>query len=152
MSHVTFHPIVHPVSLFSLLPSLNQESSPILFCRSQPQIMLGEVPARSWCGTPFWTRRLGAMSMLRVLNLLSVWCPRGLPMLSWCKPWLGGGRTTEMIHYTDLEVDFMHCPQGMAKECLWMARAFLLFLVGAYLFTTGGQHKQFTNWTKCSGN
>ena len=52
---------------------------------------------------------------------------------------LGRRYTTETIRYTDLEVDFMHRPQGTAEECLQMARAFLLFLLGAYLFTNGGQ-------------
>ena len=52
---------------------------------------------------------------------------------------LGRRYAIEMIYYTYLEVDFMHHPQGMAKECLWMARAFMLFLVRAYLFATGRQ-------------
>ena len=47
---------------------------------------------------------------------------------------LGRRYATEIIHYTDLEVDFMHRPQGMVEECLRMARAYLLFLVGVYLF------------------
>ena len=46
---------------------------------------------------------------------------------------------TEMISYTDLEVDFMDHPQGTAKECLRMARVFLLYLLGAYLFANGGK-------------
>ena len=52
---------------------------------------------------------------------------------------LGRRYAIEMIYYTYLEVDFMHHPQGMAKECLQMARVFLLYLLGAYLFTNGGQ-------------
>ena len=52
---------------------------------------------------------------------------------------LGRRYATKTICYTDLEVDFMHRPQGTAEECLQMARAFLLFLLGAYLFTNGGQ-------------
>ena len=52
---------------------------------------------------------------------------------------LGKRYATEAIRYTDLKADFMHHLQGMAKECLWMARAFMLFLVGAYLFATGRQ-------------
>lgn len=64
--------------------------------------------------------------------------------------WLGAdllGRryATETIRYTDLKVNFMHCPQGTAKKWLQMARAFLLFLVGTYLFTTGGQ-MVFLRW------
>ena len=92
MSHVTLHTMVHPISPFLPLPSLNQEFNPILFCRSQPHILVGEVPARFWCGTLFWIRRLGAMSVLQVSSLSSVWCPRVLPVLSWRRPWLRGGR------------------------------------------------------------
>ena len=33
----------------------------------------------------------------------------------------------------------MHCSQGTAKDCLWMARFFFLYLLGAYLFSNGGQ-------------
>ena len=51
-----------------------------------------------------------------------------------------GGMLLRRSGYTDLEADFMHRLQGTAEECLWMARAFLLlFLLGAYLFTNGGQ-------------
>ena len=52
---------------------------------------------------------------------------------------LGRWYATEMICYTDLEAGFMHRPQEIVEECLRMARASLLFLVGAYLFATGGQ-------------
>ena len=52
---------------------------------------------------------------------------------------LGSRYATETTRYTDLEVDFMHHPQGTAKECLWMAKVFLLYLLGAYLFANGGQ-------------
>ena len=51
---------------------------------------------------------------------------------------LGRRYATETIRYADLEVDFMHCSQGTAKECLWMARFFFLYLLGAYLFSNGG--------------
>ena len=44
-----------------------------------------------------------------------------------------------MIHYTDLEADFVHHPKGMVEECTLMARVFLLYLLGAYLFANGGQ-------------
>ena len=44
-----------------------------------------------------------------------------------------------MIHYTDLELDFMHRSQGTAEECIRMARVFLLYLLEAYLFANGGQ-------------
>jgi len=43
-----------------------------------------------------------------------------------------------MICYTDLEVDFMHRLRGTVEERLWMAKVFLLYLLGAYLFTNGG--------------
>ena len=43
------------------------------------------------------------------------------------------------ICYTDPEANFMDRPQGMPKECIWMAKVFLLFLLGAYLFANGGQ-------------
>ena len=43
-----------------------------------------------------------------------------------------------MIRYTYLKVDFMHRPQGTAKECLRMAKVFVLYLLGAYLFANGG--------------
>ena len=46
---------------------------------------------------------------------------------------------TEMTHYTDLETDFMHHPQGIVEECIQMVRVFLLYLLGAYLFTNGRQ-------------
>lgn len=58
--------------------------------------------------------------------------------------WLGAdllGRryATKTICYIDLEANFIHPPQGKAEECLWMARALLLFLVGAYLSINDGQ-------------
>ena len=37
---------------------------------------------------------------------------------------------TETIRYTDLEENFMHHPQGTAKECVRMAKVFLLYLLG----------------------
>ena len=53
---------------------------------------------------------------------------------------LGRRYATETIHYTDLKADFMHRPQGTAKDCLRIARAFLLFLVeGVYLFANNEQ-------------
>ena len=45
----------------------------------------------------------------------------------------------ETIRYIDLGVDFMYCAQGTVKECLRMARVFLLYLLGADLFANGGQ-------------
>ena len=52
---------------------------------------------------------------------------------------LGRRYATEMIRYTNLEVNFMHRPQETANECLRMARVFLLYLLGAYLFVNGGK-------------
>ena len=52
---------------------------------------------------------------------------------------LGRRYATKTICYTDLEVDFMHRPQGMAEECIWIAMVFLLYLLEAYLFANGGQ-------------
>lgn len=43
---------------------------------------------------------------------------------------LGRKYATETIYYTNLEVDFMRYPQGTAKECVRMARVFLLYLLG----------------------
>lgn len=51
---------------------------------------------------------------------------------------LGRRYAIETIRYTNLDADFMHRPQEMAEERLRMARAFLLFLVGVYLFAIGG--------------
>ena len=51
---------------------------------------------------------------------------------------LGRRYATETICYTDLEVDFMHRLRGTVEERLWMAKVFLLYLLGAYLFINGG--------------
>ena len=51
---------------------------------------------------------------------------------------LGRRYATKMIRYTDLEMDFMHRWQGMAEECLQIAKVFLLYLLGAYMFANGG--------------
>ena len=47
--------------------------------------------------------------------------------------------TTKTIRYTNLEVNFICHPQGIAKACAWMAKVFLLYLLRAYLFANGGQ-------------
>ena len=52
---------------------------------------------------------------------------------------LGRRYATETIYYADLKADFMHRPQGMVGECLWMARFFLLYLLEVYLFANAGQ-------------
>ena len=52
---------------------------------------------------------------------------------------LGRKYSTETIHYFDLVLDYMILPQRTTEERVRMARAFLLHLLGAYLFTNGGQ-------------
>ena len=54
---------------------------------------------------------------------------------------LGRRYATDMIHYTNLEADFMHRPQGMAEECLRMARAFLLFRYGCTYLPPVGRRR-----------
>ena len=45
----------------------------------------------------------------------------------------------ETIRYFDIEKDYISLPQVMAEDCAKMAWAFLLYLLGAYLFANGGQ-------------
>ena len=45
--------------------------------------------------------------------------------------------TIKTIRYTDLEAGFMHRPQGIAEECIQMAKVFLLNLLRAYFFANG---------------
>ena len=52
---------------------------------------------------------------------------------------LGGKYSTETIHNFDLVSDYMLLPRRTMKEHIWMAKAFLLHLLGAYLFANGGQ-------------
>ncbi|KAK9998019.1 hypothetical protein SO802_017622 [Lithocarpus litseifolius] len=52
---------------------------------------------------------------------------------------LGRKYPIETIHYFDLMSNYMLPPKRIMEECVWMARAFLLHLLGAYLFTNGGQ-------------
>ena len=47
--------------------------------------------------------------------------------------------TTKTICYFDIEVDYRPLPQLMADDCAKMDRAFLLYLLGAFLLTNGGQ-------------
>ena len=47
--------------------------------------------------------------------------------------------STETIRYFDLVLDYMLFPQRTMEERVCMARAFLLHLLGAYLFANGGQ-------------
>ena len=51
---------------------------------------------------------------------------------------LGRRYDIETICYTNLKANFMDRLQGTPKECIWMARVFLLYLLGAYLFANGG--------------
>ena len=73
---------------------------------------------------------------------------------------LGRKYPTKTIRYFDLVLDYMLLPQRTIEECVRVARAFLLHLLGAYLFTNGGQtvslswltlfkdfvHAQKANW------
>ena len=45
----------------------------------------------------------------------------------------------EAILYFDLVSDYMFLPRRTTKECVRMTKAFLLHLMGAYLFANGGQ-------------
>ena len=47
--------------------------------------------------------------------------------------------STDMIHYFDIKADYRPLPQETVVDCAWMARAFLLYILGAYLFANGGQ-------------
>ena len=48
---------------------------------------------------------------------------------------LGRRYTSKMIRYFDIETDYWPLLQVIANDCTKMARAFLLYLLGAYLFT-----------------
>ena len=52
---------------------------------------------------------------------------------------LGRKYSTETIRYFDLVLDYMLLPQRTIEERIWMAKAFLLHLLGAYLLTNGVQ-------------
>ena len=56
----------------------------------------------------------------------------GIGMLEW-------KYSNETICCFDLVSDYMFLLQRTTKECAHMARAFLLHLMGAYLFANGGQ-------------
>ena len=58
---------------------------------------------------------------------------------------LGRKYSTETICYFDLVSDYMFLPQRTTEECVCMARAFLLDLLGAYLFVNSGQ-TMFLRW------
>ena len=52
---------------------------------------------------------------------------------------LGRKYSTKTIRYFDLVSDYIFLPQRTTEECIRMARAFLLHLLGAYLFANGGK-------------
>ena len=52
---------------------------------------------------------------------------------------LGKKYSTKTIRYFNLVSDYMLLSQRTTKKCIQMARAFLLHLLGAYLFANGGQ-------------
>ena len=52
----------------------------------------------------------------------------------------GGGKySIETICYFDLVSNYMFLPRSTTEECVHMARAFLLHLMGAYVFANGGK-------------
>ena len=51
----------------------------------------------------------------------------------------GGKYSTETMHNFDLVLHYMLLPRRTTKERIWMAKAFLVHLLGAYLFANGGQ-------------
>ena len=52
---------------------------------------------------------------------------------------LGRKYSTETIRYFNLVSNYMFLRHKTTKECVRMARAFLFYLLGAYLFANGGQ-------------
>ena len=52
---------------------------------------------------------------------------------------LGRKYSIEIIRYFDLVSDYMFLPQRTTEECFRMAKAFLLHLLGDYLFSNGVQ-------------
>ena len=44
-----------------------------------------------------------------------------------------------MIHYFDLKMNYQALPHETVEDYAWVARAFLLYILGAYLFANGGQ-------------
>ena len=52
---------------------------------------------------------------------------------------LGRRYSLDMIGYFDIEVDYRPLPQETAVDCAQMARAFLIYILGAYLFANEGQ-------------
>ena len=52
---------------------------------------------------------------------------------------LGRRYSLDMICYFDIKVDYQPLPQETAVDYARMARAFLLYILGVYLFANGGQ-------------
>lgn len=50
---------------------------------------------------------------------------------------LGRRHTIEIVCYFDLEIEHRPLPQETLEDCARMAKAFLLYILGAYLFTNG---------------
>ena len=46
--------------------------------------------------------------------------------------------TTKTIHYFEIKANYKPLPWVTTDDCTKMARAFLLYLLGAYLFTNRG--------------
>ena len=46
--------------------------------------------------------------------------------------------STDKIHYYDIKMDYRPLPQVTPNDYAWMAKAFLLYILGAYLFANGG--------------
>ena len=52
---------------------------------------------------------------------------------------LGVKYSAKTIHNFDSVLDYMLLPRRTTKKRIWMAKAFLVHLLGAYLFANGGQ-------------
>ena len=151
---------------------MNRESNVIFFfCSPHPLMLVGETPTKWWNGTTFSFLRRGLISEKRVLSLSLAFFRKGPQVPSWCNASSKGGGillipfinldvvsgiqlgldmlgrkySTETIHYFDLVSNYILLPQKNTKERVHMARAFLLHLLGAYLFANGKQ-TVFLRW------
>lgn len=68
-----------------------------------------------------------------LINLKDV---SGLPL---CIDLLGSRYPMDTICYFDIDTDYRSLPQTNHDDCAWMARDFLLYILGEYLFANGGQ-------------
>ena len=123
---------------FSLFFSPNHEFNLILHFRFYLHILAKGVPARYWYGIVSLSRKLGVTFVLWALSPFSACYLRGLLVLSWHRPYLRGGGTLLTPFIFLIEADFMHHPQGTTEEYAQMARVFLQYLLGAYLFEVAG--------------